>query len=109
MKHTMLLAALLALPLPVLAQTTTLQDRSGTITAGGTAQQLMPLWQGRHGCIVQNLSATDLWINDQGTAAAAAPSIKVPAGAQFVCVGPTGAVLSIFGATTAQPFAAREW
>jgi hypothetical protein len=107
--------ALLALLWPALGQAqTSFQDRSGTITLGGTAQVLMPYNQARHGCKVQNISPGDLWINDQGTAALSQPSIKVPAGAQYTCDmmanGFTNsAVLSIIGATTGQAFAAREW
>jgi hypothetical protein len=95
------------------AQTVSMGNISGTITAGGTAQQLSGAFPGRKGCVVQNQSATDLWINDQGAAAATQPSIKVPAGAQFICGSgygaAPGAALSIFGATTGQAFAGREW
>src|SRR6478609_8992205 len=88
------------------AQTVTMANISGTITAGGTAQQLSGAFPQRKGCVVQNQSATDLWINDQGTAAATQPSIKVPAGSQFICGSgygaAPGAALSIFGATTGQ-------
>jgi hypothetical protein len=108
-------AAFLALLWPALAHAqTSFQDRSGTITLGGTAQVLMPFNPARHGCKVQNISAGDLWINDQGTAALLQPSIKVPSGAQYTCDAmangfTTSAVLSIIGATTAQAFSAREW
>jgi hypothetical protein len=107
-----LIAAVIATAIaavPALAQQTTLQDRSGTITLGGTAQVLMPVSPNRRGCLVQNNSVGDLWVNDVGTAAIGGSSIKVPAGAQYACVGVTGAALSVFGATTAQAFAAREW
>jgi hypothetical protein len=103
-----------ALAWPAFAQTTfTPNNISGSITTGGTAQQLAAAFPQRKGCVIQNQSTTDLWINDLGTAAAAPPSIKVPAGSQYVCGGyaggaPAGA-LSIFGATTAQAFAGREW
>lgn len=110
MRRLALAAALVLLPSLAFGQAaTTLQDRSGTITLGGTAQVLMPAAPSRRGCIVQNLSVADLWISDQGAAALVQPSIKVPAGAQFACVGPPSAALSIIGATTAQAFAAREW
>jgi hypothetical protein len=108
-----LLAAVLLLPSMALGQTVTMANISGTIAAGGSAQQLTGAFPTRKGCIVQNQSPTDLWINDQGAAAAAQPSIRVPAGSQFICGGygggaPAGA-LSIFGATTGQAFAGREW
>ncbi len=86
-------------------------DISGTITAGGVAQTLAALRPGRVGFAVQNLSSGDLWVNENGTAAASQPSIKIPVGALYET--PTdyrdGSDLSIFGATTGQSFAAREW
>jgi hypothetical protein len=95
------------------AQTVTMANTSGTITTGGAAQQLSGAFPQRKGCVVQNQSTGDLWINDQGAAAATQPSIKVPAGAQFVCGGyaggAPGGAMSIFGATTGQAFAGREW
>jgi hypothetical protein len=109
------LAALLLMLLPAQAQNTvTMNSISGTITSGGVAQTLAAAFPNRRGCVVQNLSTGDLWINDQGTAAAAQPSIKVPAGGQFACGSPAsavapGAALSIFGATTAQAYSGREW
>jgi hypothetical protein len=113
MRRVALVAALALLPALALGQALTYQDRSGTITLGGTAQVLMPVSPSRHGCKVQNISAGDLWINDLGTAALAQPSFKVPSGAQYTCDttnGVTmGSALSIIGATTAQAFAAREW
>ena len=86
-------------------------NRSGTITAGGTAQQLMAANALRRGFSVQNLSTGDLWVNATGTASAAAGSIKLPAGALYE--SPPGAAgtgaISIFGATTGQAFTAREY
>jgi hypothetical protein len=86
-------------------------DRSGTITTGGTAQTLMAANGLRAGYSVQNLSSGDLWISDVGTAAASQPSMKIVAGALYespMTGVPRGAI-SIYGATTAQAFAAREW
>lgn len=107
-------AVLCALAAPAHAQRS-LVDRSGTITLGGQAQQLLAAVPGnanRHGCMVQNLSSGDEWINDVGgTAAASQPSIWLPPGAVYTCAADnaTGAVVSIYGATTGQAFAAREW
>jgi hypothetical protein len=109
-----LLGLALLLPSLAAAQTTfTPANTSGTITTGGAAQQLAGAFPQRKGCVIQNQSAADLWISDIGTAAATQPSVKVPAGAQYVCGGyaggaPSGA-MSIFGATTGQAFAGREW
>jgi hypothetical protein len=103
------LAALLS-PSLALAQALTYEDRSGTITAGGAAQVVLPLWAGRHGCMIQNQSAGSLWVSETATAVAGPPSILIPAGQQFLCMSPaSGQVYSIIGATTAQAFAARQW
>lgn len=88
-----------------------LTNRSGTITTGGVAQVLMALNSQRRGYWFQNVSAGDLWISAVGAAAAAQPSMKIPPNALFeVNPGtvPTGE-LSVFGATSAQAFSAREW
>lgn len=86
-------------------------DRSGTITAGLTAQTLMPLNAGRSGFWLQNQSIGDLWISEVGTAAATQPSLKVAAGALYESpmTGCPIKAISIYGATTAQAFACREW
>jgi hypothetical protein len=106
----MLAAVAVMLPASAWSQAVDYANRSGTITAGGVAQVLMPAWSGRHGCLMQNLSAGDLWVSEIGTAAATQPSIKVAAGAQYLCMAPaSGQALSVFGATTGQAFAAREW
>lgn len=106
----LLAAVAVALPAAAWAQATDYANRSGTITTGGTAQQLAPAWSGRHGCLLQNLSSGDLWVSELGAAAATQPSIRVPAGAQYLCMVPaSGQALSVFGATTGQAFAAREW
>lgn len=104
--------ALLGGAVPVVAQGTsaTHADRSGTITAGGTAQALMAANASRRGWWLQNLSTGDLWVSGVGTAAAVQPSLKIVAGAYYESpsfVSPTA--LSIFGATTGQAFAAREY
>lgn len=82
-------------------------DRSGTITAGGTAQQLAPANVARKLLKGQNLSTGDLWINEVGgTAAAQQPAYRIPAGGTFSVN--TSAAVSIFGATTGQAFTATE-
>jgi hypothetical protein len=93
-------------------------DRSGTITTGGTAQQLAPARQGRRGYSIQNQSTGDLWVRALGNreaaianAAATQPSRKIPAGAYYE-TPPFGAPegpISIYGATTGQAFQAEEW
>jgi len=107
-----LIAAALLLPSLAWGQTVTMANISGTITLGGTAQALAAANPTRRGCMIQNLSSGDLWINDMGgTAAATQPSIWLPAGSLWTC-GPgvaPGSAMAIFGATTGQAFSAREW
>ncbi len=87
-------------------------DVSGTITTGGTAQQLVGRDSNRRALFIQNVSANDLWISEVGTAAASQPSIRIDAGATFRAdsedyeFGLTNAI-SIFGGTTGQQFSAR--
>ncbi len=85
---------------------------SGSITAGGVAQTMAPANANRNGYRFQNNSAGDLWINDVGgTASAAPPSFKVSANGYFETPArerPTQAI-SVFGATTAQAWSAREY
>ena len=110
MIRVLMLAALLSPSMASAQQALTYADRSGTITAGGTAQVAMPAWSGRHGCVIQNQSAGSLWVSETAAAIAGPPSILIPAGQQFLCMNPaSGQAYSIIGATTAQAFAAREW
>jgi hypothetical protein len=109
-KRCALILAVLLLPTSALAQALSYADRSGTITAGGTAQVAIPAWSGRHGCMIQNQSAGSLWVSETATAIAGPPSILIPVGQQFLCMSPaSGQAYSIIGATTAQAFVAREW
>jgi hypothetical protein len=86
-------------------------DHSGSITSGGAAQVLMRANDNRQGYWLQNTSSGDLWISDVGTAAAASPSIQVPAGSLYESTfgGCPTTTLSIFGATGGQTFGCREW
>jgi hypothetical protein len=87
-------------------------DRSGSITAGGSAQALMAANANRLGWQLQNNSNGDLWFNEVGsTAVAAQPSFKLAPGDSYESpVGATStAAISIIGATTGQTFTAREW
>ena len=94
------------------AQPVTPADRSGTITTGGTSQTLMEANPARHGCVIQNLSVSDLWFSDLGVAAAATqPAMRILPGAFYACSDnhPSALKYTIFGATTGQAFHAREW
>jgi hypothetical protein len=88
----------------------------GTIAAGGTAQQLMPINNNRVGVFIQNLHATETMAvkfqSGNGTDAAlnSPGNIMVPAGAQLYIneyVDP--GLVSIVAATTGHPFTAKEW
>lgn len=86
-------------------------DKSGTITSGGAAQTIAAANITRRGFWIQNQSVGDLWLNTEGTAAATQPSLRIPAGSYYespILGAPAGAI-SLFGATTGQEFAAREW
>jgi hypothetical protein len=89
----------------------TCADRSGAVTVGGTAQSLMAANPLRRGYRVQNVSSADLWLNDTGSPATAAPpSIKLAAGALYESPpwGASSAAISILGAASGQAFAAME-
>lgn len=83
-------------------------DRSGSITAGGTAQQLAAANANRKSLTVQNISDADLWINEIGDSAAVdtAGSWKIPAGSAFSVS--TNRAVSIISATTGKKFTATE-
>lgn len=88
-----------------------LTDRSGTITSGGTAQQVVAASTDRRYLLIQNLSTENLWVNFAGTATPGGGSILILAnGGSVVAEGtfiPHSAV-SIYGATTGSAFTAYE-
>ena len=92
---------------PVLA---TLTDRSGTITAGGTAQQAMAALATRKYLLLQNISDTAMWFNFTTTAVADSPSLYLPVGASFVMEGSlvSTEAVSIFCVTTGKKWTAKE-
>lgn len=87
-----------------------LTDRSGTITLGGTSQQLMAANAARRYLFVQNVSAGDLWVNFGVAAAQAQPSVKIATNGTFIMDGSfvSTEAVNIVGATTAQAFTAKE-
>ena len=87
-------------------------NRSGTIAAPSVSQSLAPALRNREGFVIQNISDTEMWINDLGAASAAAGSWKIPAGAMFVLTraeGLTGRAITIFCTAAGKAFTAREW
>ncbi len=89
----------------------TYTDKSGTVTSGGAAQTIAASNSSRTGFLIQNQSTGDLWIRDGATAAATQPSVLLPAGSyyEYPSTGVPTTLISLFGATTGQAFAAREW
>jgi hypothetical protein len=100
-------------PMPTTSGQFARTDKSGTITAGGTAQTLFAAGAITHGGYFQNLSTVNIWIRDDGTAASAAPgSVLVPANGGFFYWDNTGVPttsVSIFCATTASQFTCKVW
>lgn len=92
----------------------TAADGSGTITTGGTAQNLFSGLTPQNGFAVYNPDATnDLWVSDSTTAAANnTGSIRIPSNGGFyetpVTYGPISTV-SLVGAVTGQKFTAKAW
>lgn len=84
-------------------------DRSGSITAANTGQQVAAANTSRRAMAIQNTSSGDLFVNEVGGSAGAAGSAgtyTLPAGATFT-VKTTNAV-SIRGATVGQTYTATE-
>ena len=87
-----------------------LVDRSGTITTGGTAQTASAA-KNRYYLLLQNIAASDLWVNFGAVAAVAtAGSIRL---AQYdSIVMEQGFVsndsISVIGPTTGQAFTLKE-
>lgn len=88
-----------------------LTNISGTITAGGTAQQIAAANSQRLGWKVRNLSTSSLWVSTLATAVQSQPSLEIRAGEMYET--PPGAqgtgAISIIGPSTGQAFFAREW
>jgi hypothetical protein len=98
-------------PTLIQQQSGALTNRSGTITTGGVAQTLAAINAARAYLFIQNLHATeDLWINFTTAAAATQPSIRLSAGDTFSMEGSfvSTELVSVFAATTAHPFSAKE-
>jgi hypothetical protein len=99
-------------PLPVALRAVSGQaitDRSGTITAGSTSQQVAAANTARRYFVFQNHSDTDMWINFGVTAVATQPSVKIFAGggAYEPLVAPTEAV-HVICATSGKAFTCKE-
>lgn len=88
-------------------------DGSGSITTGGTSQQVFAANQGRQYLLIQNISAETMWVNFGTAAVQDKPSIKIAADAALeyslegTGVIPT-ATINIISATTGSKFVAKE-
>lgn len=100
-------------PLPVVARApgVAYTDRSGTLAAAATAQQVAPANPARRGFFVQNVSTADLWLSTVGAALADQPALRIAPGQLYEC--PAGGVpvaaISLYGTIQGQAFSAREW
>lgn len=88
--------------------------RSGSITLGGTAQDLMPANTGRRGWEFQNQSPYDMRIRSKGDAGTDVAgndqySFLVPSGATYDPPQITINALSVWCATTGAVFFCKEW
>lgn len=101
-----------AAPLPVInAAGSAAVDGSGTVAVGGTAQTLFGGVVPGNGWLVANNSSSVIYVSDVGVATAGVASIPIASGAVFATPAgykPAG-VVSLYGATSGQAFAARRW
>lgn len=97
--------------MPIHAEAT---PRSSTITAGGTAQDLMAANTARNGWQIQNQSNGDLYIRSKGAGGATVAtqdqnSIVLHPNDYYLAPYVSTYAWSIVGATTGQAFNAGEW
>lgn len=101
-----------AAPLPVINTAgSAAVDGSGTVSAGGTAQSLFGGIVPGNGWLVANNSSAPVYACDVGAATPGGASIPIAPGAVFVTppgYKPAG-VVSLYGGTSGQAFAARRW
>lgn len=84
--------------------------RNGTITAGGAAQEFAPANPERRGFWIQNQSTGDLYVDAEDTAGPGTSLRIAPGGLYEPSFGSVGhGAISVYGATTGQVFASREW
>lgn len=82
-------------------------DRSGSVTAGGTAQLIANTNTNRRGLTFQNTSDTEMRVTENGSAATATTGYLVAPGGRISIS--TNRAISMFCATTGKTFAATEW
>jgi hypothetical protein len=82
-------------------------DRSGSITAGGTAQDVAAANTSRIGMTFQNTSDTVMWLTESGTTATVGTGYQIIAGAAVNIS--TNKRISVICATIGKTFAATEY
>lgn len=87
-----------------------LTDRSGTITSGGTSQQVAAANSSRKYFMLQNISDETMWIDFGVSAVQDTPSIKITTGGAFFAEGSfvSDQVINIISATTGKKFVSKE-
>jgi hypothetical protein len=88
----------------------TFTNRSGTITTGGTSQQIMAANAVRRYLFIQNVSDTVMWCNFTTAANTDQPSIQIAVGASFIMEGNavTTEAVNCIGAVTGKSFTSKE-
>lgn len=72
--------------------TTPTTQSAGTVTTGGTFQQVLPANPSRTSCLIQNTSAHTAYVYWLATGTATLlNTLQILAGASFACINPSGA------------------
>ena len=82
-------------------------DRSGSITVGAAQQTLAAANASRRGLTMQNTSAAEMRVTESGAVATATTGYQIAPGGTFRAS--TNRLISVYGGTTGQTFAATEW
>jgi hypothetical protein len=85
-------------------------NRSGTITTGGTSQQIMAANATRRYLLIQNISDTVMWCNFAIAAVQDQPSFRIGVGESFTMqnLAVSSEAIHCIGATAAKAFVAKE-
>lgn len=81
-------------------------DKSGSITTGGTAQQLAAANSSRRALLIQNISSGDIWVNEMGTAVVGSAGFKLVSGDSYYAQ--TNRAVSVIATVTGQAWTAIE-
>jgi hypothetical protein len=91
-------------------QSVALTDGSGSITTGGTSQQIFAANATRQYLFIENLSSGNLYVNFGSAATQGSGSIMIVPNGSFVMENGTvsNQTVNIIGATSAQAFTAKQ-